>query len=82
MDVSQLSVQLLPHDRNVHLTKLKAFADNFNVAQLTKLVCDRVENVVGEGGYGGYQQFLFSPQCFLRGFLLRVVKTPGFVVKG
>ena len=39
------------------------------------LVYDRVENIVGKGEKAGYQHFLLFPQCFQKGFFLRVVKS-------
>ena len=43
---------------------------------------DRVENVVRIGENAGYQHFLLSPQCFQKGFYLRVVNILDCVVKG
>ena len=54
---------------------MKAFADNnFNVAQMVKFFCDRVENIKGKGENAGYQMFL-------KGFFLRVVKTQDYLGK-
>ena len=47
------------------LTKLKALVqDNINVAGKVEFMLDRVENVVGKGGYAGFQHFLLLTQCF------------------
>ena len=55
----------LPNDKNVDLSKLKAFADdNLNVAEMMGFVFDREENIVGKRENAGYQHFLLSPQCF------------------
>ena len=45
---------LLSDDKILHLSKLKAFADdNFSVAQRMQFFCDRVENIVGKGENDG-----------------------------
>ena len=36
----------------------------------------RVENIVGKGENAGYQHFFHVQQCFLKGFLLRVIAKP------
>ena len=45
--------------------KLKAFADNKkDMAEKSKFVMRRVENIVGNGENAGYQHFLLFPQYF------------------
>ena len=60
-----LSLNSLPNDKILDVTKLKAFADNkIDVAQLMISVFDREENIVGKGENDGYQHFFLFPQCF------------------
>ena len=55
----------LPNDKILDWFKLKAFADNkINLAQKSKFIYGRVENIVGKGENAGYQRFLLFPQCF------------------
>ena len=50
-----LTVNSLPNDKILDMTKLKAFADdNLNIAIMTISLLDRVENTVGKGEYAGY----------------------------
>ena len=66
----------LSDDKILSSTKLKAFAHNkFNVAQMTTLVSDREENIVGKGETAGYQQFLLFPTMFSKAFSCKAVKT-------
>ena len=54
-----------PDDKNLTLSKLKAFADDkIKVTSMIISVYDRVENIVGKGENAGYQHFLLFPQCF------------------
>ena len=47
-------VHSLPNDKILHMTTLKALADNkINVAQMTISVFDRVENIVRKRGNAG-----------------------------
>ena len=58
-------VNLFPDDKNLTLSKLKAFADDkINVTQMIISVFNRAENIVGKGENVGYQHFLLFPQCF------------------
>ena len=55
----------LPHDKSLHWSKLKAFADDkIKVTEKLKILLERVENIVGKGENAGYQHFLLFPQCF------------------
>ena len=45
-------------------------------------VFDRIENIVGKGENADYQHFLLFPQCFLKGFLLKVIKCQGLCGEG
>ena len=59
------SINFLPNDKTLDVTKLKAFADDkINVAQMIFFVFDRVENIAGKGENAGYQHFLLFSQCF------------------
>ena len=59
------SFNLLPNDKIVDWSKLKAFADDtVNVTEKLKFDLGRVENIVGKGENAGYQHFLLFPQCF------------------
>ena len=54
-----------PDDKNLTLSKLKAFADNeINVTLMIKSVFDRVKNIVGKAENAGYQYFLLFKQFF------------------
>ena len=54
----------LPNDKNVDLSKLKAFADyESNVTQKLKFALERVENIVGKVENAG---FSFSHNIFQR----------------
>ena len=56
---------LLPNNKFLDWSKLKAFADEkFNITQTLKFVLGRVENFVGKGENAGYHHFLLFPQCF------------------
>ena len=59
------SINPLPNEKILDLTKLKEFADKkLNVAKMTISLFDRVENTVGKGENAGYQHFLLFPLCF------------------
>ena len=50
---------------------------------MTMFVIDGIENIVVKGENAGYQHFLLFPQCFQKGFFLRVVReSRDCVVKG
>ena len=52
----------LPDDKILDMIKWKAFADNkLNIAKMTILLFDRIENTVGKGENAGYQHFLLFP---------------------
>ena len=56
-----------PLDKLLNQTKLKAFADDILVLDVTKMIIsvfDRVENIVGKRRNCLYKQFLLFPQCF------------------
>ena len=56
---------IIPNDKILDVTKLKAFADDkLNVAKMTIFLYDRVENTVGKGENAGYQHFLLFLQRF------------------
>ena len=62
----------LPDDRNLALSKLKKIADNnFNVAELIKLVFEGLENIQEKGENAGYQHFLLFPLGFQKPLLLQ-----------
>ena len=53
----------LPNDKNLDVTKLKAFADK-KLKLMMISVLNSVENTGGKGESAGYQHFLHFPQCF------------------
>ena len=56
-------VNSLPNDKNLDLSKLKAFADNkIIVNKKLKFASGTVENIVGKEENAGYQHFLFFLQ--------------------
>ena len=58
--------KLFTKRRNLHLTELKALADdNLNVYQKLKFAVGRAGNIV-ERENAVYQHFLLFPQCFLK----------------
>ena len=64
----------LPNDKILDMSKLKTFADNnLNVNQKSKFALGREENV-GNGENAGYQHFLLFPQCFQKAFSLGSLK--------
>ena len=63
------NINPLPYDKNLGLFKSKAFADDkLNVIQNIKVVCHRIENIVGKEENAGYQHFFFSHSVFQRLF--------------
>ena len=69
------SINSLPNNKILDVTKLKAFADDkINAAQMMISVCDRVESIVGKGENSGYQHFLLFSQCFQRASFLGSLK--------
>ena len=76
------SINSLPNNKILDLTKLNAFAENkINVTEKLKFVLRRVENIVGQGENAGYQHFLLFPTVFSKAFLYRVVKSRECVLK-
>ena len=68
-------LNLLPYDRILDLSKLKALADNkMNVTGKLKLFLGRVENIVGKGENAGNRFPAFSPipTMFSKGFFVKV----------
>ena len=75
-------VNSLPNNKIFDWSKSKAFADDkINVTEKLKFVLGRVENIEGKWENAGYQHFLLFPQCFSKGFFLKVVKSLDCVVK-
>ena len=67
--VALLTVNSLPNDEILDLSKFKGFADDkIILTQNLKFVLGRVENTVGKGENAGYQHFLLFPQCFQKCF--------------
>ena len=59
------SVNSLPNDKILYLSKFKQFADDkIIVTQKLKFTMGRMENIVGNGENVGYQHFLLFPQYF------------------
>ena len=72
----------LPNNKNLDLSKLKAFADDkINVTEKLKIVLGRIENIVGKGENAGYQYFSPFPKMFSKGFFFKVVESWDCVVK-
>ena len=58
------TLNLLPNDQILDITKLKVFAhDKLNVDKKTISLLNRVENTEGKGENAGNQHFLL-PRCF------------------
>ena len=55
----------LPNCKTLALSKLKAFAEANYMLLKIKFVSHRIENIMGYLENGGYQLFLFFPQCSL-----------------
>ena len=55
---------------NLGSSNLKEFADdNFQFDEKSRKFSKRVENSVGKGEIGHYEQFLLFPQCFQKTFI-------------
>ena len=64
----------LPNNKNLDMTKLKAFADDkLNIARIMISLYDGVENTMGKGKNAGYQYFLLLP-VFSKTFFFRVAQ--------
>ena len=76
-------VNLLPKNRILDQSKLKAFAnDKLKMIQMAKFVLDKIESNEGKEENAGYQHLLLFPQCFQNlGFFHRVVKSKGLCGK-
>ena len=75
-------VNSLPDYKFLDLSKLKAFSDEkIDVRENMKFVLGSMENIVGKGEIAGYQHFLLFPQCFQKGYFLKIVKSQDCVVK-
>ena len=69
VDTEQWSLNSLPNNKKLDITKLKAFSGNkLHIAKMTISVFDRVKNTVGKGENAGYQHSVFQPGCTLAGF--------------
>ena len=71
----------LPNDNILDVTKLKAFADDKNVAQMLITDFDRVENFAGKRRKCWIPAFSPFPAMFSKGFFLRIGKSRDCVVK-
>ena len=61
----EISITLLPNDKILDWSELKALADDkINVTQKLTVSSGWVENIVGKEESAGYQHFLLFPQCF------------------
>ena len=68
-------VNSLPKDKNLDLSKLKAFADDkIYVIEKLKFVLEMVENIVGKGDKADNQHFLLFPHCFQKASFSRSLK--------
>ena len=62
---TELNFNSLPNDEILDWSKFKAFADGIiNLNKKSKLVLERVENIVEKRENAGDQHFLLFPQCF------------------
>ena len=58
-------INSLPNDKILHVTKLKAFADDkLNFVKTMVSLYNRLDSAVGKGENAGYQHFLLFQQCF------------------
>ena len=74
-------VNPLPNDKILDQSILNALADNIlKVIQMTDIVLDKMENIVGKEENAGYQHFLLFPLCFQKA-LSSVVQIRDCVVK-
>ena len=63
----QTHLNLLPNNKILDYSKLKAFADKkINVTQKLNIVMGWVEKIVEKEENAEYQHFLLLPQCFQR----------------
>ena len=61
----QLLFNILPNDRILDWSNLKAFADDtINVNRKFKFDMGRIGNIVGKGENAGYRHILLFSQCF------------------
>ena len=61
----KLTINSLPNDKILDLTKFQAFADGkIILIEKLKFMWERVENIVGKGKNTRYQHFLLFPLCF------------------
>ena len=69
------TVNSLPNNKFLDLSKLKAFADDkINGTQKLKFVLRKVDNIEEKGENAGYQHFLLFPQCFQKAPLSRLLE--------
>ena len=61
-----ISLNSLPNNKILALTKFKAFADNKIIVIQKLFVLGKVDNIVGKGENSGFQHFLLFPQYFLK----------------
>ena len=62
-------LQNLPNNKMSDLSKFKAFTDdNLNMANMTKSVCDRAENIEEKGKNAITSIFFFSQKVFKKHF--------------
>ena len=59
------SINPLPNNKILEVTKLKAFADEkLNFAKMMIALFDKIENTMRKGENAGDQHFLLFPRCF------------------
>ena len=76
------SVNPLPNDKFLDMTKLKAFADDkLNVAKMTISLCGRLENTVGKRRKCWLPAFSSFHTVFSKAFFFRVVKSRDCMVE-
>ena len=75
--------QPFPKRQILDSSKLEDFADdNFKFEENGRKLSRWVENTVGKGEIACYEQFLLFPQCFLKDFNYRHLKTRACLVVG
>ena len=78
---SQLITETFPKRQILNSSKLREFADdNFKFDEYGRKFSERVENTVGKGENGQYEQFLLFPQLFKR-LVLQTRKNQGLLGK-
>ena len=77
------SVNCLPNNKSLDISKLKGFVDNkLNVSKVIGFPFRREENIGRKPDNSVYLHFLLFPQCFQKKFVPKVDQTCDTLVKG